>query len=415
MAARGGVTSLVDKASALAAIAVQGWGLTGDRAVRGPLYAQISVCDACDHRCVMCPYHPPEPPSKARRFEAFGGEAPGVMSVDVFRAVVDELHALGTRRLDLVGRGEPLLHPNLVELVTYAKARGMAVAITTNGSRLDGERARALVAQRVDWLRVSLNAGRAETYPRIHVTESAASYESTCARVAALTAERRRAGSEEPHVTLSFTVSALNADEIVEMVEAVAQTGADAAHFQHVIASGGAADRALALADDAYARLLDRGIPDAEERARTLGVRTNLASFAATPPPDRGAAQGPNPSVVPCYVGSYFAVVLGNGSVMPCCQSSRPLGSVHEEGFSAIWKGERYRAFRRAARALPVASPALSSCECDRCYFRPHNLSVHRALHPLSALRARARAGGDGTEGLIRVGQLLRMSRLDRP
>jgi MoaA/NifB/PqqE/SkfB family radical SAM enzyme len=257
----------------------------------------------------------------------------------------------------------------------------------------------------VDWVRVSLNAGRPETYPKIHVTESPASYSQTRARVKALINERRLAGKKKPHVTLSFTVTALNCDELADMVEAIADVGADAGSFQHVIDPGGPVR--LALDDARYARLVEEQIPAARERAKALGVDTNLVSFAETPPPNRGPDEAD--AVVPCYVGSYFTVVLGNGAVMPCCQTRRPLGSIAEQSFADVWNGDGYRAFRRAARALPRPSPELATCECDRCYFRPHNLSVDRVLHPWHALRRR------GHRGLIRADQLLRMSRLDRP
>jgi MoaA/NifB/PqqE/SkfB family radical SAM enzyme len=385
------------KAVAYGALALQGWGLTGDRALRGPLYAQISICDPCDHRCMMCPYHPPDEPTQ---LDYFGEQQPGIMSEATFRRLVDDLAELGTPRVDLVGRGEPLLHPRAAELVAYAKARGLAVAVTSNGSRLGAALAEKLVATGLDWLRVSLNAGRAETYPRIHVTETAQSYLRTRERIAALTAERRRARAPAPHVTLSFTITALNVDELTDMVEAVAAVGADAGHFQHVIDPGG--PRPLALDDEQYARLLGAWIPAARERARALGIETNLSSFADTPAPDRCGPQ----AVVPCYVGSYFTVVLGNGAVMPCCQTKRPLGSLEDGGFKRTWNADGYRAFRRAARALPRPSPELATCECDRCYFRPHNLSVHRVLHALRAARAES-------SGLIAVTQLVRMSRLD--
>lgn len=394
---------VADKVLAYAALALQGWGLSGDRPLRGPLYAQIGVCDPCNQRCVMCPYHPPERPA-AEELDYFGDRLPGLMPVATFQRLVDDLARLGTRRIDLVGRGEPLLHPRCVEMMRYAKRRGMAVSVTSNASRLTADVAAELVSVGVDWFRVSLDAGRAETYPRVHVSESLESYHGIRGRVASLTATRRRAGRRSPHVTLSFTISAVNCGELVEMVQTVADVGADAAHFQHVIDPGG--PTRLPLNDAEYATLRDDAIPAARSRARSLGVETNLGGFAATPPHGRGATQ----ASVPCYVGSYFAVVLGNGAVMPCCQTRRPLGRLEEGGFARVWKSRAYRAFRRAARALPRESPELATCECDRCYFRPHNLSVDRVLHPL-----RAASEAPQSKGLIGPRQLLRMSRLDRP
>ncbi|MDQ3034102.1 MAG: radical SAM protein [Myxococcota bacterium] len=386
----------VQRAGQLAGIAVTARGLTGDHAVRGPLYAQISVSDPCDHRCVMCCYHPP---SETRPLlEQFGGARPGVMELDTFDALVAELFDEGTRQIDLVGRGEPLLNPHVVEMVARAKRRGMTVTMISNGSRL-GARASELVAAGLDRFRLSLDAGRPETYPLIHVSESAAAFTRVTEGLAALV--RARGERPAPHVSASFTINALNYRELVDMVDIVRSAGADAAHFQHV----------LPLTPEGSATVLDAAalealrtdlVPAAIEQATVHGLDTNLRTFVASPATD--VAGG---GVVPCYVGSYFTVVLGNGHVMPCCQTQRPVGSLSEGGFSEVWNGARYREFRRAARNLPEPSPALETCECDRCYFRPHNVSVHNALHPLARIAERS-------EALLSVSHLLRMSRLDR-
>jgi MoaA/NifB/PqqE/SkfB family radical SAM enzyme len=387
--------SIAGRALAYASIALEGLGLTRGRPLRGPLYAQVGISDACDHRCVMCPYHPP---GEAEPGWMAGGRAE-MMSVPTFERLLDELVALGTQRVDLVGRGEPMLHPAFVDMVRSAKRRGLAVSVTTNASRLTLERAHAMIEAGLDTLRISLNAGRRETYGKIHVTESPASYDATRERVAALMHARNAAAARTPHVTLSFTISRANFDELRDMVEAVATVGADAANFQHVIPSA-PGTASLALASSEHARLIHELVPAAVARARELGVDTNLASFAATPPPG-SEADVP----VPCHVGSYFTVVLGNGAILPCCQTKSAVGHL-EEGFGSVWRGDRYVAFRRAARGLPARSPELATCQCDRCYFRPHNLSIERMVHPLRAAEADGR-------GLIAVEQLLRMSRLD--
>jgi MoaA/NifB/PqqE/SkfB family radical SAM enzyme len=207
-------------------------------------------------------------------------------------------------------------------------------------------------------------------------------------------------------VTLSFTLGALNAHELHAMVDVVHDVGADAAHFQHTLLMTRDAD-AMRLSPAELDALAD-AIPAARARAAALAVETNLDAFAASPPAYADGPHADGPAVVPCYVGSFFTVVLGNGHVMPCCQTERPVGTLRDAGFAEIWRGTRYNTFRAAARKLPEPSPALETCECDRCYFRPHNVSVHNVLHPLSRVPV-AR-----TASLLTVDHLLRMSRLDR-
>jgi MoaA/NifB/PqqE/SkfB family radical SAM enzyme len=376
-----------------AGVAATALGLGDDRPLAGPLYAQVGVSDPCDHRCAMCPYHPPSEP---RTLEPFGGARPELMPRATFQALVEDLRRLGTPRIDLVGRGEPLLHPEIVELVGYAKARGLEVAMISNGARLDLARAEGLVRVGLDRFRVSLDAATPESYARIHVGESAEAYARVKENVRALA--RLRGSRSAPHLTVSFTIGTPNWRELPAMVETARQLGVDAAHFQHV----------LLLSDDAQALVLDdearAALPalaaEASRVAEAAGIESNLGAFAAWP-------EAHEAGVVPCYVGSFFTVVLGNGQVMPCCQTERPVGSLEHARFAEVWRGDRYRAFRRAARRLPRPDPALETCTCDRCYFRPHNVSVHNLLHPFDRIPT--------SEGaLLSVDHLLRMSRLDR-
>jgi MoaA/NifB/PqqE/SkfB family radical SAM enzyme len=94
------------------------------------------------------------------------------------------------------------------------------------------------------------------------------------------------------------------------------------------------------------------------------------------------------PTVVPCYVGWYYTTILGNGSIMPCCQCASPVGHLTKERrFADIWASSEYAEFRNAARSLPKKSDRLMTCECDNCSLRPRNLAIHNFLHPLNQIQ----------------------------
>ena len=92
-------------------------GLTGGRALSGPLHAEIGISDPCNHKCVMCYNYPPDDRHSDATEGRFGLLPPGLMSLDTFKGIVDDLHRLGTRRVDLVARGEPLLNRAAVDMV----------------------------------------------------------------------------------------------------------------------------------------------------------------------------------------------------------------------------------------------------------------------------------------------------------
>jgi MoaA/NifB/PqqE/SkfB family radical SAM enzyme len=235
----------------------------------------------------------------------------------------------------------------------------------------------------MDQVHVSLNAGTPETYPHIHVTESPEDYIKVKKNLRVLSDCKIAAGTNLPYLSLSFVSSSKNYFEIANMIEVAHEVGAQETTFIHTVIHEGTPD--LALNDSQYAEL-QASIPQVQGRAAVLGIQNNLGTFAATIPPYM-PNEVTGPAVVPCYVGWYFTVILGNGSVMPCCQCKTPIGQItSERRFADVWASHDYGRFRTAAKALPQKNERLKSCECDNCQLRPRNLALHNLLHPLTQI-----------------------------
>ncbi len=379
------ITSIGVHFKQYAMVAAGGLGLTGGRAPSGPLNAQIGISDPCNHECVFCWDHPPDDRANADTADRFGMVRAGVMALEQFERIVDDLYGMGTRRIDLIGRGEPLLNRAALDMVRYAKGRGMQLALVTNGSRLFEPIAKGLVAAGMDRVNVSLNAGTPETYPNIHVTETPKDYLKVKKNLRVLSDCKIAAGSDLPFVSLSFVITSTNYFEIASMIEVAHEIGAEEAQFVHTVIHDGTQDLAL---NEVQYRELRASLPAAIEKAATLRVQNNLAIFDATIPPYM-PSEVVGPPVVPCYVGWYFTVILGNGSVMPCCQCAAPIDRVTDERrFADVWASREYADFRTAAKALPKKSERLMTCECDNCQLRPRNVALHNFLHPLNRIEA---------------------------
>jgi MoaA/NifB/PqqE/SkfB family radical SAM enzyme len=366
-------------------VAAGSLGLTGGRAPSGPIQAQIGISDPCNHECVFCWDHPPKDRVTAETAMRFGSARPGVMPLEQFKGIVDDLYAMGTRRIDMVGRGEPLLNRSARDMIRYVKGRGMNLLICTNAARLFEPMAKEMVAAGVDRVNVSLNAGTPETYPYIHVTESPEDYLRVKKNLRFLADCKISAASQSPVITLSFVISSRNYFEIASMVEVAHEVGAQEVQFNHSVVRESTAD--LALNDTQYQELL-ASLPAIRAQAAKFGLESNLQTFEATIPPYM-VSETVGAPVTPCYVGWYFTVILGNGSVMPCCQCAEPLGQVTKERrLAEVWASPEYQEFRTAARSLPDPSARLDACECNNCQLRPRNVAIHNLLHPLNKLPA---------------------------
>ncbi|HVD95962.1 MAG TPA: radical SAM protein [Candidatus Limnocylindria bacterium] len=91
---------------------------SGKRLVdRKPLQCSLYVTDRCNLDCAYCTEYDNSRPHPSQ---------------DDLKKWIRKIRELGTMRIALVG-GEPLVHPNIVEIVRYCRELGFATSLTTNG------------------------------------------------------------------------------------------------------------------------------------------------------------------------------------------------------------------------------------------------------------------------------------------
>lgn len=120
-----------------------------------PIHLDFEISSLCNLKCPMC-YRP---------FRESADD--GLMDFSVYKKGIDECVKFGLYSIRLSWRGEPTLHPQLPEMVAYAKEKGIKeVSFITNGVKLRGELAEELVVAGLDYFSVSID-GMNETYEKI--------------------------------------------------------------------------------------------------------------------------------------------------------------------------------------------------------------------------------------------------------
>lgn len=127
-------------------------------AERFPMMVVLSFVYVCNASCPNCPYNNSEIRSDYK--DAL------YMSEEVFKAIADECGPHGSL-LRISGGGEPMLHPQAVELMVYAKQKGCRIGLITNGSRFTPGQLKELMGAGVDAIEFSVDAPDAETYSRL--------------------------------------------------------------------------------------------------------------------------------------------------------------------------------------------------------------------------------------------------------
>lgn len=157
-----------------------------DRHGRPPGVLRLSLTARCN---LACPYCLPD-----------DRDPPGLLSTAERVALVTAAVGLGVHSLRLTG-GEPLLHPQLEELIAalrpLRKAGGLReIALTSNGSLLSAARARALRAAGLDRITLSLDGADGASVARMAGLGAAASGQGDAllARVLAAIEHARDAG-----------------------------------------------------------------------------------------------------------------------------------------------------------------------------------------------------------------------------
>jgi radical SAM protein with 4Fe4S-binding SPASM domain len=72
------------------------------------------------------------------------------MDIDLFQRIIDDASSIGVRRVRLFLHGEPTLHPQIVEMISYVKSKDLMVHLTTNGILFDREKSEAVLRSGVN-------------------------------------------------------------------------------------------------------------------------------------------------------------------------------------------------------------------------------------------------------------------------
>src|SRR6202165_417168 len=106
-----------------------------------PLLAHIIPMRRCNLACTYC-----------NEFDDFSKPVP----IDEMYRRIDKLGSLGTAVVTISG-GEPLMHPELDDVIRRIRANGMIAGMITNGYLLVAERIQRLNNAGLEWLQISID------------------------------------------------------------------------------------------------------------------------------------------------------------------------------------------------------------------------------------------------------------------
>lgn len=319
-----------------------------ERRAYRPLYVKIKLMFGCNLKCEMCNHwrETREPP----------------LTIARFKETLGELAALGCRKIHFSG-GEPLLRPQVPDLVAHATALGLRVTMTTNGTLVDKALAKRLIESGLRGVNVSLDSPDRRVHDRVRGARGAWKETTRAIRLF-----RRYAHKGKLVVRVNTVVSRTTYASLAPLPDLAHALGADALNLIPVDDHCGEPlalrrrdieDYNAHIAPALAARALALGLMAREREAFPFGRTSRDLALAR-----RGNYAFGWYDRHPCFAPWTHSLIDFNGLVYVCCMTREqmpPIGDLKTSSFTEIWTGAGYQAIRRM-----MHPPALAPCRrCD--------------------------------------------------
>lgn len=276
--------------------------LQGQLPLETPFSVHIFPIFMCNFKCNYCLHSLSDDQLHQKHFEK------QKMDLDVYKKVIRDLAAFPHRLKALIfaGHGEPLLHPEIAQMVAYAKQNHVAdrIEIVTNGVLLTEEMSDQLIDAGLDRLRISLQGINGKHYREVTGTEI--DFEQFVDNIRYFYRKK-----EKTDVYIKIIDIALKSKEEEVLFKKIFEPVADEIAIEYAIPFVSEID---------ISKLGD--VSDNCKQGNKQ--RSNL-----------------------CSMPFYMMVVYPNGDVIPCCAVDVPVryGNVKEKSLSEIWQGKEIKRF----------------------------------------------------------------------
>lgn len=370
------------------------------RAFCGPEVLHVDLTNHCNFDCIACWCRSPLLKDKAMP----EWEKKLSLPLDIIKGVFDDLQEMGgLRQVKLVGGGEPFMHPDILDIVSYIKKknRSVQIDINTNFSLVDERIVDKFLDLEVESLTVSVWAGSPDIYTAIHPNQTQKTFLKIKNMLKFLSERKRERGLARPRVILHEVIFNLNYLDVQSMVDFALEVGAQDIQF---VPMDPFKDRteSLLLADGQRRELLKklRELKKSYDET-TLRYMDDAGRIVSLPDfsgflrrmekldTDTGAYDEEAVEEVPCYAGWLFARLMATGDVVPCCKGHRmPMGNIFENRFKDIWFSKAYNEFRYKGMNFPkshsyfskMGNDAVARTGCYNCDNLWQNIPIHNAM-----------------------------------
>jgi radical SAM protein with 4Fe4S-binding SPASM domain len=264
--------------------------------------------------------------------------------------LIDQIAEVNPEAMLILTGGEPLLREDIFELSRYASSKNLMVVLGSNGTLIDEQKADALLTSGIQGVGISLDSTKAEIHDSFRGVKGA--WQKTMRGI-------EICREKKIDFQIQTTVTQNNYNEISELLQVSAQSGARGFHLFFLVCTGRGqklSDISPLQCEEMLSYLLE-----IQDQYKTMLIRARCAPHFlriahqnnSQSPLVKGYSAG-------CWAGTHYCRVTPEGQVTPCPYLPLSVGNLRETNFIDIW--ESSPVFRQ------LRNPGLKG-KCGICEF----------------------------------------------
>ena len=119
-----------------------------------PLTIELDLTNHCNHRCSFCVWGEHIAVDKSS------------LKKEIIKKCIKDMKDLGTKAITFTGGGEPMIHKDFYEILSFTQSIGLDCGLITNGSAIT-EKNCDLLMKNLKWIRISISGGDKESYFKV--------------------------------------------------------------------------------------------------------------------------------------------------------------------------------------------------------------------------------------------------------
>jgi len=278
----------------------------------------------------------------------------GELDTDEAKRFVESIAPL--KPMLILSGGEPLLRPDLFQIIRLAVSLGIRVSLASNGTLITSGLAEEIADSGVSRVSISLDGADAAMHDH---GRGQGSFERSIKGIENL---RGRVDFQ-----INFTVTQKNQSELIRIFDLAEKLGAAALHIFFLVPTGRGREEDVItpVRQEEMLRQIE-----GEMDRRTLEVQVTCApQYARLKRPGHGRGSGG------CLAGRGFVFVSRKGEVYPCGYLPLRVGSVREKNFIEIWENSPELQALREGRLKGKCGRCEFSRSCGGCRARAYALT----------------------------------------